>query len=159
MSAENWIMVGLVAIILLIDIIIGRNTIKKCEAEMVRALKHAERMKNYALDTLNEAWVFKMAQVDEKVQLYEEEILMKVHEKLRLQNEEVIQELRKETAGMKEWVIERENKYEAEVGNFKTEVRQAAEILSEFITHELYLKPETKPAEVKLTLDFKRIKK
>ena len=102
-----WIVLGLVFFLVVIDWMIGKHTIKRCEAEMVNALKHAEKLKEET-----------MAEVDEKV-----------------------------------------NKYEAEVGNFKTEVRQAAEILSEFITHELYLKPETKPAEVKLTLDFKGMKK
>ncbi len=149
----NWIIFGLVLFLVVIDWMIGRNTIKKCEAEMVRALKHAERMKNYALDTLNEAWVFKMAQVDEKVQLYKEEILMKVHEKLKVQNEEVIQELRKETAGMKDWV---EKRLEGTVDLVKAILDQAdAKIKIADANIEIANKIHSKPAELKLTVNFK----
>ena len=92
MSAENWIILGLVFILVVIDIIIGKKTIKRCETEMVNALKHADKMVDGSQRNHFESGRLIKAEVDEK---------------LSAQNTNVIQELRKETAGMKDWVEKR----------------------------------------------------
>ena len=86
-----WIVLGLVFILVVIDWMIGRHTIKRCETEMVNALKHADKMVDGSQRNHFESGRLIKAEVDEK---------------LSAQNTNVIQELRKETAGMKEWVDE-----------------------------------------------------
>ena len=121
-----WIVLGLVFILVVIDWMIGRHTIKRCETEMVNALKHADKMVDGSQRNHFESGRLIKAEVDEK---------------LSAQNTNVIQELRKETAGMKEWV-------------------EARIIAHEVVEGAIARSPIfNKPAEVKLTLDFKGIKK
>ena len=107
-----WIVLGLVFILVVIDWMIGRSIIKRCEAEMVRALKYAEKLKEET-----------MAEVDEKVKINER------------QDEKLVTE------------------WQVYIYNVATEmVKIHQDIMHAPIT-------EQKPAEVKLTLDFKGIKK
>ena len=142
MSAENWIILGLVFILFVIDIIIGKQTIKRCETEMVNALKHADKMVDGSQRNHFESGRLIKAEVDEK---------------LSAQNTNVIQELRKETAGMKDWV---EKRLEGTVDLVKAILDQAdAKIKIADANIEIANKIHSKPAEVKLTLDFKGMKK
>ena len=138
MSAENWIILGLVFILVVIDIIIGKQTIKRCETEMVNALKHADKMVDGSQRNHFESGRLIKAEVDEK---------------LSAQNTNVIQELRKETAGMKDWV---EKRLEGTVDLVKAILDQAdAKIKIADANIEIANKIHSKPAELKLTVNFK----
>ena len=138
MSAENWIILGLVFILVVIDIIIGKQTIKRCETEMVNALKHADKMVDGSQRNHFESGRLIKAEVDEK---------------LSAQNTNVIQELRKETAGMKYWV---EKRLEGTVDLVKAILDQAdAKIKIADANIEIANKIHSKPAELKLTVNFK----
>ena len=138
MSAENWIILGLVFILVVIDIIIGKKTIKRCETEMVNALKHADKMVDGSQRNHFESGRLIKAEVDEK---------------LSAQNTNVIQELRKETAGMKDWV---EKRLEGTVDLVKAILDQAdAKIKIADANIEIANKIHSKPAELKLTVNFK----
>ena len=137
-----WIVLGLVFILVVIDWMIGRHTIKRCETEMVNALKHADKMVDGSQRNHFESGRLIKAEVDEK---------------LSAQNTNVIQELRKETAGMKDWV---EKRLEGTVDLVKAILDQAdAKIKIADANIEIANKIHSKPAEVKLTLDFKGMKK
>ena len=138
MSTENWIILGLVFILVVIDIIIGKQTIKRCETEMVNALKHADKMVDGSQRNHFESGRLIKAEVDEK---------------LSAQNTNVIQELRKETAGMKDWV---EKRLEGTVDLVKAILDQAdAKIKIADANIEIANKIHSKPAELKLTVNFK----
>ena len=107
-----------------------------------RVEEYVDKGKKDTLDAIEKLWPEKMENVDEK---------------LRVQNEEVIQELRKETAGMKDWV---EKRLEGTVDLVKAILDQAdAKIKIADANIEIANKIHSKPAEVKLTLDFKGMKK
>ena len=117
---------------------IGRHTIKRCETEMVNALKHADKMVDGSQRNHFESGRLIKAEVDEK---------------LSAQNTNVIQELRKETAGMKDWV---EKRLEGTVDLVKAILDQAdAKIKIADANIEIANKIHSKPAELKLTVNFK----
>ena len=133
-----WIVLGLVFILVVIDWMIGRHTIKRCETEMVNALKHADKMVYGSQRNHFESGRLIKAEVDEK---------------LSAQNTNVIQELRKETAGMKDWV---EKRLEGTVDLVKAILDQAdAKIKIADANIEIANKIHSKPAELKLTVNFK----
>ena len=133
-----WILLGLVFILVVIDWMIGRHTIKRCETEMVNALKHADKMVDGSQRNHFESGRLIKAEVDEK---------------LSAQNTNVIQELRKETAGMKYWV---EKRLEGTVDLVKAILDQAdAKIKIADANIEIANKIHSKPAELKLTVNFK----
>ena len=133
-----WIVLGLVFILVVIDWMIGRHTIKRCETEMVNALKHADKMVDGSQRNHFESGRLIKAEVDEK---------------LSAQNTNVIQELRKETAGMKDWV---EKRLEGTVDLVKAILDQAdAKIKIADANIEIANKIHSKPAELKLTVNFK----
>ena len=117
---KNWIM----------NLFFG-NVLKRVE-------EYVDKGKKDTLDAIEKLWPEKMAKVDEK---------------LRVQNEEVIQELRKETEGMKEWV---EKRLEGTVDLVKAILDQAdAKIKIADANIEIANKIHSKPAELKLTVNFK----
>ena len=133
-----WIVLGLVFILVVIDWMIVRHTIKRCETEMVNALKHADKMVDGSQRNHFESGRLIKAKVDEK---------------LSAQNTNVIQELRKETAGMKDWV---EKRLEGTVDLVKAILDQAdAKIKIADANIEIANKIHSKPAELKLTVNFK----
>ena len=71
----NWIIFGLVLFLVVIDWMIGRNTIKKCEAEMVRALRYAAGIRDTGIEAIESIWDKKMAEVDEKLKEYDAKVI------------------------------------------------------------------------------------
>ena len=119
----NWIIFGLVLFLVVIDWMIGRQTIKRCEAEMVNALRYAAGIRDTGIEAIESIWDKKMAEVDEKVKINER------------QDEKLVTD------------------WQVYIYNVATEmVKIHQDIMHAPIT-------EQKPAEVKLTLDFKGIKK
>lgn len=85
MSTQLWILSGYVLFLGIVICFIGWLVIKKGEAIL-------DKKKQDILESIEEVWPVKMAEVDEK---------------LLEQHSNVILKLRKETAGMKEWVEKR----------------------------------------------------
>ena len=123
----NWIIFGLVFFLVVIDWMIGRQTIKRCEAEMVNALKYAAGIRNIGIEAIESIWDKKMAEVDEKLKEYDAKVI---------------------------------NDEENLVPEWQKYIRKTAEeaVRRHIVEMHVPMAP-SKPAEVKLTLDFKGIKR
>ena len=126
-----WIVLGLVFILVVIDWMIGRHTIKRCE-----------RIKDISIESIGELWPIKLAEVDDLL-----------NNSLRIQNEEIIKELRKETAGMKEWVDEMLRGTADIIKDITDQANTNMQIVNDNIKIANGL--INKPAELKLTVNFK----
>lgn len=84
-----WIVLGLVFILVVIDWMIGRLTIKRCEAEMVRTLKYVEKLRNDTIKNLNDVLKEKLKEQNDGVVNLVKAILDQANAKIKIANDNI----------------------------------------------------------------------